>query len=197
MPSDPTRRRDDGDVEVTALSSGRWSDLERLFGPRGAVGGCWCMDRRLPRSEFEAGRGDGNRRRLQALAARPLAPGLIGYVDGEPAGWAATGPRQEFPVLDRSPVVRGLRDPADWVVACLFVAPTHRRSGVGTALLRGAVRFARESGAIRIEGYPVDRPGRDVVDVFAFTGIASQFADAGFVEVARFRPTRPVMRRQV
>ena len=54
MPPDPTRRLDDGDVEVVPLTRGRWADLERLFGPRGAVGGCWCMDRRLTRAEFEA-----------------------------------------------------------------------------------------------------------------------------------------------
>ena len=31
----------------------RWSDLEELFGERGACGGCWCMFWRLPRKEFD------------------------------------------------------------------------------------------------------------------------------------------------
>jgi hypothetical protein len=39
----------------------RWPDLERLFGPRGACGGCWDMWWRAERSTFEAQQGDGNR----------------------------------------------------------------------------------------------------------------------------------------
>lgn len=179
------------------LTPERWIDLEVMFGEHGAVGGCWCMDRRLARGEFLAGRGAPNRERLRTLAARERAPGLIGYRDGEPVAWVAVGPRSDFPVIDRSIVTRALQDRADWVIACLFVARGHRRTGVGTDLIRAAVDFAHENGAEHVEGYPIDRGERPTVDAFAFTGTARQFTAVGFTEVTRPRPTRPVMRRAV
>ncbi len=60
-----------------ALTPDRWADLEALFGPRGAVGGCWCMTMRRSRSEYEREKGDGNRqafqrdRRSRAAAGNP------------------------------------------------------------------------------------------------------------------------------
>ena len=45
-----------------------------------------------------------------------------------------------------------------------------------------------------VEGYLVEpRQGR-VPAVFAYTGLASAFRHAGFVEVARRSETRPIMR---
>src|SRR3712207_7273034 len=49
------------------LTPERWGDLERLFGARGACGGCWCMPWRLSRSRFERQRGEQNRAALRAL----------------------------------------------------------------------------------------------------------------------------------
>jgi GNAT superfamily N-acetyltransferase len=73
----------------------------------------------------------------------------------------------------------------------------HRRSGVGTALLKAAADFAREHGATAVEGHPVDvdtlsaaRVGGSAI----FTGTVAMFSAAGFIEVARTYPSRPVMR---
>ena len=35
--------RDELALEFHPLTPDRWADLEALFRPRGAVGGCWCM----------------------------------------------------------------------------------------------------------------------------------------------------------
>lgn len=172
-----------------------WGDLEALFGPRGPVGGCWCMDRRLPRSEYLAGRGEPNRARLRGLASRSPSPGLLGYVRGAPVGWVAVGPRADFPVIDRSVVARRLASRADWTVACLYIRRDDRRTGVGSDLLRAAAAHAAENGATSIEGFAVDPPTGATPDLFAYTGTARQFRRAGFDEVDRPRPARPVMRR--
>ncbi|MFQ5640196.1 MAG: hypothetical protein ACE5IR_19625 [bacterium] len=55
------------------LTRERWHDFERLFGERGACGGCWCMWMRLKRSEFEKQKGHGNKHAMQALPASPRA----------------------------------------------------------------------------------------------------------------------------
>jgi hypothetical protein len=50
-----------------------------------------------------------------------------------------------------------------------------------------------------LEGHPVDvsaRPSRPAGGVLS-PGTMSMFTDAGFVEIGRTAPTRPVMRRHV
>ena len=66
--------------------------------------------------------------------------------------------------------------------------------GLTTKLLVAAVEYARKRGATAVEGYPQDPKDTTVVEAFAWTGFASAFKKAGFKEVARRSPTRPVMR---
>jgi hypothetical protein len=49
------------------LTPQRWPDFEKLFGPRGATGGCWCMYWRLTRAQYEEQHGELNRRNIKAL----------------------------------------------------------------------------------------------------------------------------------
>ncbi|GAB4395109.1 MAG: GNAT family N-acetyltransferase [Anaerolineae bacterium] len=171
----------------------RWADLEALFGPRGAVGGCWCMFFRLPSREFEANKGEANRRAMQGIVERGEVPGILAYVDGQPAGWCSIAPREAFPRLERSRVAKRVDDLPVWSVVCFFVQRPYRRQGVGVALLEAAVEYARSQGAHIIEAYPVEAAG-DMPDVYAYYGLAETFRRAGFVEVARRSPTRPLMR---
>lgn len=58
------------------------------------------------------------------------------------------------------------------------------------------MRFAREHGARVLEAHPVDvaAKGGRVPSPSLYHGTASMFADAGFTEVLRTRPDRPVVR---
>jgi GNAT superfamily N-acetyltransferase len=88
-------------------------------------------------------------------------------------------------------------DAGVWWVTCFVVDSRHRRSGIGSALLQAAVDFAREHGAMAIEGHPVDVDALKAARVAGsaiYTGTVAMFAAAGFVEVARTYPSRPVMR---
>ena len=49
-------------------------------------------------------------------------------------------------------------------------------------------------GARIVEGYPVEPRRGSMPDAFAWTGTASAFRRAGFVEVLRRSATRPIMR---
>lgn len=180
--------------EIVPATPERWGDLERLFGERGACGGCWCMAWRLPRKVFVAQKGEANRRELKKLVVESgRAPGVIAYVDGEPAGWCSVAPREQFPALGRSKVLRPIDDQPVWSVSCLFVLKPFRRQGLSVQLLRAAVAYARTQGARIVEGYPVDPP-KALPDVFVWTGLASAFRQAGFTEAARRSNQRPVMR---
>jgi GNAT superfamily N-acetyltransferase len=71
-----------------------------------------------------------------------------------------------------------------WAVWCLRVRPGHRGEGISHELLRGAVDFARDSGAPAIEGYPVDNRGEKVDLTMAFVGTRKLFEAGGFEKAA-------------
>jgi GNAT superfamily N-acetyltransferase len=180
---------------VRPVTPERWDDLAALFGPRGACAGCWCMFWKRTRSEFERGKGDGNRRALRALVGRGDVPGLIAYAGGVPVGWCSLEPRAKFTALARSRVLAPVDDAEVWSVPCFYVARGWRRKGVTVALLRAAAKHAASRGATLIEGSPVAPKKGTVADAFVWTGLAAAFTKAGFREVARRSPTRPIMRR--
>ena len=183
-------------LRLLPLTADRWSDLEALFGTRGACAGCWCMWWRLPRADFERQRGEANRQALKALVDAGQVLGLLAYMEGRPVGWCAVGPRESYPALARSRILKPVDDRAVWSVVCFFVDRRNRGHGVTGALLRAAVEYARERGASIVEGYPVEPQGRSA-DAFVYTGLASTFRKAGFIEVARRSETRPVMRYMI
>ena len=149
---------------------------------------------RLSRTDFEAQKGEGNRRAMQRLVEAGAEPGLLASRNGDVIGWCALAPRTDYPALARSRLFKPLDSRPVWVVSCLFVKKAHRRCGVSVALLRAAVAHVRKQGGRILEGYPQDAQGRAMPDVFAWTGVASAYRKAGFAEVARPSPKRPIMR---
>lgn len=184
-------------LEVHPLTPDRWADFEQLFGERGACGGCWCMWWRLKRSEFEKQKGAKNKRTMRKIVASGEVPGILAYAGAEPVGWCAVGPREWYPVLQRSRTLKPVDDQSVWSITCFFVARPYRRRGVSSQLLKAAVAHARMRAARVIEGYPVEPKKGQLPDAFAWIGLPSTFRKAGFVEVLRRSPTRPIMRHTV
>ena len=186
-------------LRVLPLTPRRWPDLETLFNARGCslARGCWCMYYRrsgtpgpLPPGVTRA---QANRADLKALVDGGSPPGLIGYQDKVPVGWVSLGPRDEYAKLRRSPVMKAVDDQPVWSIVCFVVPPAYRGQGVARALLDGAIAYAGKRGAKLVEAYPVDRSGRSDDDTMWF-GAKSRYDEAGFVEVARRRPHRPIVR---
>lgn len=181
-------------LEFHPLSPDRWADLERLFGEQGACGGCWCMWWRLSHREFEAQKGEGTRQALKAVVQSGEVPGILAYWKSQPVGWCAVAPRERFPRLARSRILRPVDNAPVWSIVCFFVDEAHRGRGVHAGLLRAAVEYVREQGGQIVEGYPVEPKEGRIAPTFAYHGLASAFRKAGFVEVARRSETRPIMR---
>jgi GNAT superfamily N-acetyltransferase len=152
---------------------------------------------RLTRAQFNAAKGDGNKQALQRLVESGEVPGLLAYVDDQPVGWCAIAPRGHYPVLERSRILKRVDDQPVWSIVCFFVSRPFRSKGVTTALLRAAVAYAKQQGATVVEGYPVEPKAGRTADVFVYTGVASTFLKAGFVEVLRRSETRPIMRYEI
>lgn len=152
------------------------------------------MTWRLSRAEFDEGRGAGNREAFRQRVQSGAAPGVLAYIRDEPVGWCAVAPRTEYAYLSRSRVLRPVDDRAVWSVSCLLVAKPHRRRGLSVLLLRAAVQMAGAAGAEIVEGYPVIPYAARMPAAFAWTGTLSAFRAAGFQEVGRGSPKRPIMR---
>ena len=70
-----------------------------------------------------------------------------------------------------------------------------RRGIVGGDAARAA-EYARAHGATLLEAYPIDKSERGRDDGMWF-GAKSMYDKAGFVEVARRKPARPVVRKRL
>jgi ribosomal protein S18 acetylase RimI-like enzyme len=182
------------ELTFAPLTREKFADLEELFGPKGACGGCWCMWWRLPRKQFDLQKGEGNRKELLKVVAESKPVGVIAYISGKPAGWCAVAPREELAGLSRSRILAPVDEEKPWSITCLFIKKEFRRMQASVALIKAAVDYAQSMGAKIIEAYPQEPRQSPMPDVFAFTGIASAFRKAGFKEIARRSPTRPIMR---
>lgn len=85
------------------------------------------MTWRLPRAQYEEGKGTGNRRAFKRRVRSGMPPSVLAYVQAEPVGWCAVAPRAECEYLARSRVLRPIDDQAVWSISCLLVARPHPR----------------------------------------------------------------------
>jgi GNAT superfamily N-acetyltransferase len=182
------------DLEFHPLTAERWTDFEKLFGEHGACGGCWCMWWRLKRSEFERQKGEGNKQAIRRIVNSGETPGILAYADNRAVAWCAVAPRETYSTLERSRTLKRVDDKPVWSVVCFFVAKPFRGRGITSELLKASIAHVREHGGRIVEGYPNELKGSRLPDAFVYTGLASAFRKAGFVEVARRSEKRPIMR---
>ena len=134
----------------------RWRDLETLFGPRGAIGGCWCMWWRIKRADFEKQQGEGNHAAMCSIIESGKVPGILAYSNGEAVAWCSVAPREDYPVLDRSPTLKRVDDQPVWSIVCFFIEKRFRNRGVSVQLLRAVIEYVKQKGGRILEGYPVE-----------------------------------------
>jgi GNAT superfamily N-acetyltransferase len=171
-------------VATYPATSDRFQDVATILAPRKPdTPACWCLYYRL--SSADSGRLTPRERPryLAHLCARDVAPGILAYVDGDPAGWCAVGPRSDFARLRTSRTIPTIDDAPAWSVVCFVVRAAHRRKGVAHALLEGAVAYAASRGATVVEGYPVDTEGARISGSFVYVGTVALFERAGFTRV--------------
>lgn len=179
-----------GRLECHPATPERFGDLEEIFGERGVARKCFCMWWRRP----VGGTVDDadNKERFYRIVEAGPPPGLIGYLDGIPVGWVQVRPRDEFPALDRSKTLGRVDDADVWSINCFVVRTGYRNRGVGSALALAAVDYAHSLGAVTLEAYPYDDTSWSAPNFY--TGTPGMFDELGFREVARRKPTRPIVR---
>lgn len=172
----------------------RWNDLKELFGKHGAYGGCWCMWWRMARSEFDRRSGAGKKVLLKRLIDSGTVPGIIAYLHEKPVGWCSIAPREQFPVLNRSPVLKKVDEATVWSIVCFFIARPFRGKGLNRLMIKGALAYAKHQGATIVEAYPVDKTHSKNTSLDGFTGFATTFLSMGFKEIIRRSEKRPILR---
>lgn len=184
-------------VTVRGLTRRDWPVIERLFGERGACGGCWCMWWRLPRGGqlWRESKGEKNRADFRRLVQAGEVHGMLAFADGEPVGWCTFGPRESFPRLERVRALAGAWDEGAWSVVCFYIAPRWRGRGVAARLLKAATERAFELGARELQGYPVIPRNECMPNSFAYTGVPALFEKQGFKQMARPTAARAIYTR--
>ena len=181
-------------LTIQPLTQQTWEAFEYLFGENGACGGCWCMFWHMKRAEFDALKGQGNRRMMADRVSRGEMPGLLAFLGEQAIGWVAVEPRSAYHVLERSRSLAAVDDLPVWSIPCFFVDRRYRKQGLSTWLIREATRYAFSQGAPAVEAYPVIYEGGKASDTFYYTGKISAFEKAGFTEVGRPAKTKSIMR---
>jgi len=182
------------DLEFKPATPARWDDLARVMASFHNSSHCWCAYWYMSNAGYGAGWGDGNRDAFERLVKSGAEPGLLAYSGSVPAAWVGVAPRGNFDRLNRSRNFPPLDNKDVWAVNCFVVAKDFRRQGLVTRLAVAAAEFAISRGADGAEAYPIV-PGPKSSGADLYVGTEHAFTKAGYEEVARPLPRRPVMRR--
>src|SRR3954463_15119175 len=181
---------------IKALDETTWDAFAALVERNnGVFGGCWCLG-------FHPEGGDKDltpeqRRDLKLARVRAGTAHAALVFDGDDCvGWCQFGAPSEVPrIKSRVAYEKGLATPPDWRIACNFVGKGHRRQGVATAGLKGALGLIAALGGGRVEGYPEN--AGSVPAGFLFNGALSTYEALGFVRDRKIGKHRCVVAKAV
>jgi GNAT superfamily N-acetyltransferase len=178
------------EVRVQPLTTDLWPGIEDLFESGTACKRCWCMYWRIG-SAYRKRPAEVNKAAFYGIVQEGPPPGLMAFDGDTVVGWWQLSLRDSLPWLDRSPHLKRVDDLPVWCISCFYVRKGYRKQGVASALIREALKAARNAGAPALEAYPLDA---DLTSSSSFTGFASTFLKLGFEPVARRVAPRPIMR---
>jgi len=178
---------------VRALDESTWAAFAALVERNnGIFGGCWCMGFHPDEPEGAAQKRAAKEQRVREGQAHAAL-----VFEGEDCvGWCQFGAPDEVPrIKSRAAYEKGLTTPPDWRIACCYVGKGHRRQGVATAALVGALDLIAGLGGGSVEGYP--EAAGSVPAGFLFNGALSTYEQLGFTRDRQIGKHRWVMTRIV
>jgi GNAT superfamily N-acetyltransferase len=181
---------------IKALDETTWDAFAALVEDNnGVFGGCWCIGFHPEGVDRKATPGLNRERKLERVRAGTTHAALV--FDGDDClGWCQFGSPAEVPrIKSRAAYENGRSSSPDWRIACNFVGKGHRRQGVATAALAGALDLIAELGGGTVEGYPED--AASVPAGFLFHGALSTFERLGFTRDRKIGKHRWVVAKVV
>ncbi len=152
---------------------------------------------RLSHSEFSKHTGEKNKEALKNIVDSGQIPGIIAYIEGNPIGWCSVSPRDAYPRLEDSRLLKRIDNKPVWSIVCFFVKKEFRRKGISFLLLKAVLDYVKQCSGTILEGYPIEPKKSSSPDAFVYMGLASTFRKSGFTEVIQRSETRPFMRLQI
>jgi GNAT superfamily N-acetyltransferase len=186
-------------LHVQPLDDTTWPDFAALVERHNGVwGGCWCMGFH-PEGVGRTKTPEQNRSEKECRVRQGRAHAALVYGGATCVGWCQFGPADELPRIKHGRAYReGLVDLPDWRITCFFVDRTHRRSGVASTALAGALDQIARLGGGTVESYrEVVEPGRKVSSSFLHNGAMSMFERYGFERTRRLGKHHWVVSRVV
>jgi GNAT superfamily N-acetyltransferase len=179
---------------VTALGSSTWAAFAALVErSNGIFGGCWCMGFHPEDSRTDAAH---NRAAREQRVRMGHAHAALVFDGDDCAGWCQFGaPDEVSPDQGPGGVGKGRTTSPGWRVACCYAGKGHRRQGVATAALAGALDLIAGLGGGGVEGYPGD--AGPVPGGFLFNGALSTCEKLGFTRDRKIGKHRWVVARVV
>jgi GNAT superfamily N-acetyltransferase len=181
---------------IKALDESTWAAFAALVERNnGIFGGCWCMGFHPEGGDKAATAALNRERKLERVRSGTAHAALV--FDGQDClGWRQFGAPDEVPrIKNRAAYEKGRMTSPDWRIACCYVGRGHRRQGVATAALAGALDLIAGLGGGIVEGYPED--AGSVPAGFLFNGALSTYEKLGFVRDRKIGKHRWVVTRQV
>ena len=181
---------------VKALDKSTWDAFAALVERNnGVFGGCWCMGFHPEGVGKETTPELNRKRKLERVRAGTAHAALV-FDGNDCVGWCQFGSPTEVPkIKSRAAYEKGVTTSPDWRIACNFVGKGHRRQGVATAALKGALQLIAALGGGRVEGYPEDADS--VPAGFLFNGALSTYEALGFVRDRKIGKHRWVVTKTV
>jgi GNAT superfamily N-acetyltransferase len=181
---------------IRALDETTWDAFAALVERNnGVFGGCWCIGFHPEGGDRNATAELNRQRKLERVREGTTHAALV--FDGESCvGWCQFGVPSELPrIKSRAAYEKGRSTSPDWRIACNFVGKGHRRKGVATAALAGALDLIAGMGGGTVEGYP--EAAGSVPAGFLFNGALSTYEQLGFTRDRQIGKHRWVVTRLV
>jgi len=179
---------------VRALDEATWAAFAALVERNnGIFGGCWCMGFHDDDSRTDP---EHNRSAKERRVREGRAHAALVYEADDCVGWCQFGAPEEVPrIKSRAAYEKGRTTSPDWRIACCYAGKGHRRQGVATAALAGALGLIAGLGGGTVEGYPEDADS--VPAGFLFNGALSTYEKLGFIRDRKIGKHRWVVTRVV
>ena len=133
------------DLVIVPANQATATDLDTIYGTRGAVSKCRCQWFKLEKNESLGDIGKAGLRDRQLAQAgcgdlgRATTSGLVGFLDNQPVAWCAVEPRPNYVGMLRAtyrvPWDGRDEDKSDrtvWAITCLYTRAGYRDRGIST-----------------------------------------------------------------
>ncbi len=184
---------------VKALDQSTWAAFAALVERNnGIFGGCWCMGfhPEQPWTDVTQERVAQKRAAKEQRVREGKAHAALVFEGEDCVGWCQFGAPDEVPrIKSRAAYEKGRTTSPDWRIACCYAGKGHRRQGVATAALTGALDLIAGLGGGAVEGYP--EAADSVPAGFLYNGALSTYEKLGFTRDRKIGKHRWVVTRVV